>query len=89
MLTFVSVLAILIAFAMFYIVGLFNTKIAVQVSLIIFTIINLRINKKNARVAPTKLAKLVKALLYKRKLFANKVANRRLIKTLSKQKPAN
>ena len=89
MLTFISVLSILVIFAIFYIVGLFNAKVAIQVNLVLFTISNLKINKKNVRIAPLKIAKLVRALLYKRRLLANKITARRLIKKLSKKKPAN
>lgn len=80
MVTLILMLVVLIIFVMVYIVSFFNTKVAILVDLILFTILNLRINKKNAKIAPIKLAKLAKALLYKRRLFTNKVASRRLIK---------
>lgn len=89
MLTLTVLLIVLFIFAIFYIISFFNAKIAIKVDLILFTVSNLKVNKKNARKAPMKFAKLVRALIYKRRLFANKIATRRLIKKITHIKPAN
>jgi hypothetical protein len=86
MLTIFISLALLILICLFYIIGLFNTKVAGQVDLILFTIINLELNKKNTKKAPKKIVKLAWILLYKRRLFAKKLEVRRLIKKLNRQK---
>ena len=69
-----------------YVVGLFKPKVARRVELILFTIANLRPSHRNARRVPKQLAKLAKVLIYKRRLFANKIRSRRLRKKLVEQK---
>ncbi len=75
-----------LAIGSMYVIGLFNTRVAKRVELIMFTIANLRPSHKNARRAPKKLVKLIRALIYKRRLFINKVKYRRLKKEMTKQK---
>lgn len=69
-----------------YVIGLFKPKVARRVELILFTIANLKPSHRNARRAPKQLAKLAKILIYKRRLFANKIRARRSKKKLVEQK---
>jgi hypothetical protein len=83
----ITIILIILALTLFvfYVIGLFNAKVSNQVELILFAIANLRPNTNNAKQLPRKLAKLVKILVYKRKLFINKLRTRRMLKK-AKQK---
>lgn len=85
MITLTMLATFLVIICLFYIIGIFNTKVAGQVDLVLFTLSNLRLNKKNAQEAPRKLAKLARILLYRRRLLANKIAARRLRKQATKK----
>lgn len=80
-------LLLLIIVASMYVVGLFNAKIAGRVNLILFTIANLRPNRQNARKIPKHLIQLAKIIIFRRKLFANKLKMKRMLKEIAKQKP--
>jgi hypothetical protein len=69
----------------FYIIGFFNTRVSNQVEIILFAIANLNPNTNNIKQLPRKLATLVKVLIYKKRLFLNKIKIRRILKR-AKQK---
>ena len=69
-----------------YFVGLFNPRIAKQAQLVIFTVANLRPSYRNTRRFPKQLVKLIRVLIHKRSLLANKIRLRKLEKELTEQK---
>lgn len=81
-----SLLFLALVIGSMYVIGLFKPKIARRVELILFTIANLRPSHRNARRVPKQLAKLAKILIFKRRLFANKIRARRLRKKVTEQK---
>lgn len=87
MLTLTTLTALSLLFCFFYLIGLFNAKIAIKVELFIFTLANLRLNRKNTKKIDKKAVKLVRILLYRRTLFIKKLATRKLAKEANK-KPA-
>ncbi|QQG52585.1 MAG: hypothetical protein HY931_04690 [Candidatus Falkowbacteria bacterium] len=85
-LTIIGIVILLaLILGIFYIIGFFSSRVSGQVELIIFALANLNPNSKNARQLPRKLAKLVKVLIHKKKLFLNKIKIRRALKK-AKQK---
>ncbi|MFA6417306.1 MAG: hypothetical protein WCW61_03890 [Patescibacteria group bacterium] len=85
-LTIIGIIILLaLTLGIFYIIGFFSSRVSGQVELILFALANLNPNSKNARQLPRKLAKLVKILIYKKKLFLNKIKLRRTLKK-AKQK---
>lgn len=84
-----SFIFLTLAIGSMYVIGLFNTRVAKRVDLILFTITHLRPSHKNARHAPKKLIKLARALIYKRRLFINKIKYRRLRKEIEQKTRTN
>jgi hypothetical protein len=87
MLTLATLTTLSFLFCFFYLLGLFNAKIANKIELLIFTLTNLRLNKENTRKIDKKVVKLVRILLYRRTLFIKKLATRKFLKEANK-KPA-
>ncbi len=79
--SFILLMAII---SIMYIIGFFNAKVAGRVELVLFTISNLRPNQKNARKIFRHIRLLAKAIIHKRRLFANKIRMRRLLKEFKK-----
>ena len=75
-----------LAVASMYLVGLFNSRVAKRTELVLFTIANLRPSHKNTRRFPRQLVKLVRVLIHRRRLLANKIRFRKLKKEIDKQK---
>lgn len=76
-----------LALGVFYLIGLFNPKVAGHVDLILFAVRNLNPRNEKLHKAPKRLLKLVRALFYRRKLFAAKLQARRLRKQSKKTAP--
>ena len=80
-----TIVLLALILGIFYIIGFFSSRVSGQVELILFALANLDPNPKNARQMPKKLAKLVKILIFKKRLFLNKIKLRRMLKK-AKQK---
>ena len=61
-----------------YIIGLFNDRMAKRVELILFAVASLQPSQKNARKIPRHIRLFAKAIIYKRRLFVNKIKIRKL-----------
>lgn len=85
MLTITTLTALSFLFCVFYLIGLFNTKIGTKVELLIFTLVNLRPNRENTKKIDKKAVKLVRILLYKRGLFVKKLTIRKLATEANKK----
>ncbi|MFA6513839.1 MAG: hypothetical protein WCT50_00940 [Patescibacteria group bacterium] len=86
-LTIIGIIIFLaLTLGIFYIIGLFSTRVSGHVDLVLFAITNLNPNLKNARQVPKKLTKLVKVLFYKKRLFISKVKTRRILKAKQKNR---
>ena len=85
--TTIFFLTFLVLLALFYVIGLFNLKVAKKVDLVLFALSRFKLNRKNAKKAPSQFNRLIRIIIYRRQLLLRKIAADHIIKELEKQKP--
>lgn len=87
-------MTVIIAFA-FYVIGLFNARVALQAELLIFVLYRVisrrNFNRKNLALAPGKIYRIIKIIKYKkRRLFIIKIKKKhKEAKALRKKEKAH